>query len=83
MTTPDLGMDLGHVASAMVVGSALKVSSEPENHITHQPYKSVVSSSYLINDPMVDGAKTLPPVTIRTTPRMVWKVMATRMAVVS
>jgi hypothetical protein len=80
--TPCTGMDLGPAVSAMVVGLVLKVLSELANHITPQPYKSVASSSYLINDPMVDGEKTLPPVTIRTMPRMEWKVMVTRMAVV-
>lgn len=71
MTTPDLGMDLGHVASAMVAGSASKVSSKLENLTTLQLYRNAASSSSLINVPMGDGAKTLHPATTRIMPRMV------------
>ena len=71
MTTPDLVMDLGHVASAMVAGSVSKVSSKLENLTTLQLYRNAASSSSLINVPMGDGAKTLHPATTRIMPRMV------------
>ena len=71
MTTPDLGTDLGHVASATDAGSASKVSSKLENLTTLRLYRNAASSSSLINAPMVDGAKTLHPATTRIMPRMV------------